>query len=194
MNEKYEESFDSSAELVTEPASCEKYRPALEYTFFQELIDNLPYALMTLLGSTVIIIGLKSSWWGWGLAILYAMYSITGVFWIILFLCPYCHLFNTRSCPCGYGRLAARWRAPKDSRLFREKYKKHIPVIVPLWFIPPLTGGIMLIKSFSWLLFLLLIIFILDAFMILPLFARKYGCTHCPQKDACPWMEGKDTI
>ena len=35
---------------------------------------------------------------------------------------------------------------------------------------------------------ILLIVFVVDAFVVLPLVSRLYGCGHCPQKADCPWM------
>jgi hypothetical protein len=106
-------------------------------------------------------------------------------------VCPYCRYWNTRACPCGYGRIAAKFRKKKSVEAFSEKFKKHIPVIVPLWFIPILVGVPFVIRSFSWALLVLLVVFALDAFVVLPLVSRKYGCKGCPQKETCPWMKDK---
>jgi hypothetical protein len=95
-------------------------------------------------------------------------------------------------CPCGYGRIAPKIRQIKDTSRFKEKFRKHILVIVPLWFIPVLVGAVLEVRSFSWSLLVLMIIFAIDAFVVLPLFSTKHGCADCPQKDSCPWMGGKD--
>jgi hypothetical protein len=64
-------------------------------------------------------------------------------------------------------------------------------VIVPLWFIPLLVGVPVLISRFSCLLLALIVIFAVDAFIILPLISTKHGCKECPQKETCPWMKLK---
>jgi hypothetical protein len=166
-------------------------KPAREYSHIQELVNNLPYIGMIVLGAAILIVGLDESAWAWITAAAYATYGLAGTFWVILFICPYCSYWNTKSCPCGYGLIAAKLRERKPGNRFNEKFKKHIPVIVPLWFIPILAGLPLLILGFSWLLLVLLVVFALDAFVILPVFSRQHGCKSCPQKDSCPWMGRK---
>jgi hypothetical protein len=173
--------------------SCEKYRPIHEYSHLQEFIDNLPYIIMIVSGAIILFIGLEMSVYGWIALGLFILYGIVGALWIIIFVCPYCHYYNTRTCPCGYGQIAAKLLSKKDGNLFIEKFKKHIPIIVPLWVIPVLAGGIFLILAFSLWMLALIIIFAIDSFIILPLISRRYGCAHCPQKDTCPWMGSKNS-
>jgi len=168
---------------------CKKYRPEIEYSHLQEIIDNLPYILMVLLGAAILLIGLKFSIYGWVASSLFILYGAIGTLWIIIFVCPYCHFFDTRACPCGYGQIAVSIRQKRDGDRFNEKFKKHIPVIVPLWVIPPIAATIFLILDFSFLILVILILFCIDSYVILPLISRKYGCAHCPQKDTCPWMK-----
>ena len=160
-----------------------------EYSPAQELINNTAYIVMVLLGSVILIVSYHGSVSGWVSACAYLAYGVAGSIWIMVFVCPYCRYFNTRSCPCGYGRIAARFRAKETVECFNEKFKKHIPVIVPLWFIPIVVGVVPIIRSFSLLLLVLLIIFAINAFIILPLVSTKHGCKECPQKETCPWMK-----
>ncbi|MHC4438148.1 MAG: hypothetical protein ACYS3S_12375 [Planctomycetota bacterium] len=164
-------------------------KPMREYSPAQELINNTAYIVMILLGAAILITGYGGSAGGWISAIAYLAYGIAGSVWIMVFVCPYCRYFNTRSCPCGYGRIAARFCAKKTIECFDDKFKKHIPVIVPLWFIPIVAGAIPLIRSFSLALLFLIIIFAINAFIILPLVSTKHGCKECPQKSTCPWMK-----
>jgi hypothetical protein len=148
---------------------------------------------MVVLGAVILRAGITASILGWILASVYLLYGIGGALWIMIFLCPYCHFWNTTACPCGYGRIAARLREKKlqegtDDNLFRKKFRRHIPVIVPLWFIPVVVGVVCIRSSFSWLLLVLLVVFAVDAFVVLPVLSRKHGCVECPQKDLCPWM------
>jgi hypothetical protein len=162
-----------------------------EYSPAQELINNIPYASMTVLGTVIFVVGFGSSAWGLTAAAAYLAYGAAGAFWIMIFVCPYCRYWNSRSCPCGYGRIAAKFREKSPVDRFNEKFRRHIPVIVPLWFIPVVAGLPLIIRSFSWVLLILLVIFALDAFVVLPLVSTKHGCKECPQKDTCPWMKGK---
>jgi hypothetical protein len=166
--------------------------PIEEYSYAQQIINNLPYVAMTLLGGVIFITGFANPVWGWICASAYVIYSVAGAFWIIIFVCPFCERHGTMCCPCGYGRIAARLRQKADVSLFRVKFKKHILVIVPLWFIPVLGGVVFAIRSFSWLMVILLVAFAFVSFVILPLFSKRHSCTHCPQKESCPWMGGKN--
>jgi hypothetical protein len=163
--------------------SMRQYLPA------QELINNAAYIVMVLLGTVILILSYGGSAGGWISAAAYLTYGIAGAVWIMIFVCPYCRYFDTRSCPCGYGRIAARFRAKETVECFNEKFKKHIPVIVPLWFIPIVAGVVPLIRSFSLPLLFLIIIFAINAFIILPLVSTKHGCKECHQKETCPWMK-----
>ena len=164
---------------------------AHRYSRAEELVNNLPYAAMAMLGAAIFVIGFQNPVCRWAAASAYLVYAVAGAFWIMIFLCPYCARWNTMNCPCGYSRIAARLRQKSDSRRFREKFKRHIPVIVPLWFIPILAGVPLVVRSFSWLLLVLLIVFALVAFVVLPLFSTKYGCADCPERNSCPWMGRK---
>ena len=163
-----------------------------EYSYAQQIVNNLSYVAMALLGAAIFVVGIANPIWGWLCASAYVIYILAGTFWIIVFLCPYSERHGTMCCPCGYGRIAARLRQKADVGLFREKFKKHILVIVPLWFIPVIAGVVFAVLSFSWLMVILLVVFALVAFVILPLFSKRHSCTHCPQKESCPWMRRKD--
>jgi hypothetical protein len=36
----------------------------------------------------------------------------------------------------------------------------------------------------------MLVVFIIDGFVVLPMVSKKYGCNQCDLKDICPWMGG----
>lgn len=165
--------------------------PSRGYSYAQQIVNNLPYAAMVLLGGAVFVVGFANPVWGWICASAYVIYGVAGAFWIMIFMCPYCRRWNTMSCPCGYGLIAARFRQKRDSSFFRDKFKKHIPVIVPLWLIPILVGVPLAVRSFSWPMIVLLVVFALVAFIVLPLFSKSHGCANCPEKNSCPWMGRK---
>lgn len=154
------------------------------------LIDNLPYAAMLILGAAVFWQSWSGREWATITALGYVAYGVLGAFWIMFFVCPYCHFYATRWCPCGYGQVAAKLRRRRDGEQFAHQFRRHIPVIVPLWFAPPIAAGFALFRQWSWPLLALVLIFIVNAFVVLPLVSRAYGCAKCPQKDGCPWMGG----
>jgi hypothetical protein len=156
------------------------------------LADNLPYLAMVLLGAATIWTGAAApGLWQVALAAGYAVYGVLGAAWIMIFVCPYCGFHGTTLCPCGYGYLSAKLRAKQCGSDFARQFKRHIPVIVPLWFLPLVAGGWALFCEFSWALAGLCAAFAVDAFVILPLMSKHYGCSACPQKDTCPWMGGR---
>jgi hypothetical protein len=175
---------------ATSPSDCLQSDSAPRVTPRQAWIDNLPYMAMIALGAAILWISVGSTPWHWALAAGYVVYGVLGAVWIMLFVCPWCHFYDTNFCPCGYGRIAARLRAKKDGDDFARRFRRYIPAIVPLWFLPPIVGAIFLCLSFSWTLLSLLVVFALNSYVILPLVSKHYGCTKCPQKDDCPWMGG----
>jgi hypothetical protein len=162
-----------------------------EYTHFQEIIHNIPYIVMIFLGAVVLVVAIGDSISSIIAAVAFLIYGLAGALWIMIFVCPYCGYWNTKSCPCGYGQIAAKLRKKRPIECFSEKFKKHIPVIVPLWLIPVFVGVPFIIRSFSWALLVLLVVFAIDAFVILPLVSTRHGCKDCPQRDTCPWMKNK---
>jgi hypothetical protein len=169
-------------------SGCE---PPKAYSRGQTVLANTPYALMLLLGAAVLAVGPFDPVWRILAAAAYVGYGMAGTLWIMIFLCPFCHFYSTRQCPCGYGQVAARLVAKQDGARFGEKFKKHIPVIVPLWLIPPVASVFFLRQEFSWPLLALVVAFALNSFIVLPLVSRKNCCTQCPQRDTCPWMGKK---
>lgn len=167
---------------------CRKYREKSEYSISRILANNIPYALMTLLGGIIFLLVLGFNFMGFAFMLLYIIYGIAGSLWIIVFMCPHCHYHGTNLCPCGYGAVSARLMAKGKVADFNRKFRRHIPVIVPLWIIPLLVGAYSLAQDFTLPMLLLLIVFAIDSFIILPLISRSYGCAHCPQKENCPWM------
>lgn len=168
--------------------NCDKYRPDKEYTHAEVFLDNFPYIFMGFIGCAINLAIFDMSLLGIALSFLYIAYTILGAIWIMVFVCPYCQYFATNLCPCGYGSISARFREKSSETKFSEKFKKHIPFIVPLWIIPLIEGVVYLFLDYNSLLLILVIVFIINSYVILPLLARIYGCGHCPQKNDCPWM------
>jgi hypothetical protein len=162
-----------------------------EYGRLEVVIANIPYVVMTNLGAAIFAVGWDGPVWNWVLASAYLLYGVFGVFLIVLFVCPFCAHHGTNSCPCGYGKIAAKGRKKQEIECFDKKFKTYIPMIVPLWFLPLIVGGYIAVQQFSWWYGTLLVVFAIDAFVILPLVSTQHGCKECPQRDTCPWMTQK---
>ena len=165
---------------------------ARAYRGIETFSHNLPYILMTVLGAIVLFRSFSGSAWAHLTAAGYVLYGLAGAFWIMVFVCPFCRFWDTNSCPCGYGKVAAKIRGRQAEDRFNEKFKKHIPVIVPLWFLPLAAAAPALVRGFSLGLVILVAAFVVDAFVILPRFSSQHGCRDCPQRQTCPWMGGKN--
>jgi MFS family permease len=159
-----------------------------EYRNIQTIIANVPYGAMVSIGSGAIAFGFSFSPWALAGAIVYFLYGVAGCFWIMIFMCPFCTYYATRGCPCGYGILSARLVRKGKQDCFSEKFRRHIPVIVPLWVIPVVCVVFALLQFFSWQVLGLVLLFAVNSFVILPLVSKRHSCAECPQKDDCPWM------
>ena len=160
-----------------------------EFTTPESIIANIPYAFMILIGTIIIAYTYGLTKLALTVVIGYLIYGIIGILWIIIFVCPFCAFYATKGCPCGYGMISMKIVKKGGGNCFPEKFKRHIPVIVPLWLIPAVCGGIALWSSFSWWLFSLVSCFVVESWIILPIVSKKHCCVDCPQKDECPWMK-----
>ena len=159
-----------------------------EYTRSQTIVANLPYGAMVVLGTATIAFACGFSARALVAAGGYFAYGIIGALWVMAFVCPYCAHYATRECPCGYGIMSASLVAKGDRISFPEKFRRHIPVIIPLWLIPVAFGGIAAWYSFSWWLIVLISGFVIESWVILPIVSRSHACVGCPQEASCPWM------
>ena len=182
-------SSESPAEPETPafpPSDCPM--PIVSHT--QEVIANIPYALMLLLGAAVCWLTFAGGLFGGLSAALYVAYGVAGAFWIMLFVCPFCHFYDTRLCPCGYGQIAVHLRPKRDGSLFARQFRRHIPVIVPLWFIPVIVGVVAMVRSFSWLMLILVVAFAINSFVLLPLLGPPVLLQRMPPKTNLP-LDGR---
>jgi hypothetical protein len=177
--------------LKSEAATLHSRIGMREYTRWETAAANIPYAAMILLGAATIALGFHLVPWAETGALAYAAYGVGGAVWIMVFVCPYCAYYGTRGCPCGYGTVAARLARKGDRECFAQKFKRHIPVIVPLWIAPLVAGTVALVQSFNGWLLGLVCAFALNSYVVLPLLAKRHSCGDCPQRDGCPWMPAK---
>lgn len=146
------------------------------------LLDNIPTIFLFILGFLIINIISNVA------AILYTIYAVVSVIWFWARICPYCHHFETYACPCGYGFISSRLFSRKDSSLFQKVFKRNILIVFPNWFIPLFVGLYLLIRQYSVKILVLLIIFSIVGFLIIPLISKLVGCKNCEIKEDCPWM------
>lgn len=125
------------------------------------------------------------------ISIAYFLYCLTSLIFIWKFICPHCYYFD-KICPSGYGKVSAKISKKGDMKKFREKFKYLVGVVSPAWFIPLIGGIIQIAIDFSWLLLIMILIFVVIAFIILPIESKKYSCRHCKQQSLCGWGRKKN--
>lgn len=166
---------DSS--LLMERKSCTKSIP-----LWLVLLDNIPTLGMYTLGTWILVYLSDLS------ALIYAIYSVSGIIWFWGRICPYCHHFNTRACPCGYGLLSAQFFKAREGKSFRKIFRQNIIFLFPGWFVPPLVAVSLLFLEYQSSLLFLTIIFSIIAFFLIPVVSKQVGCKNCEIRADCPWM------
>ena len=102
-------------------------------------------------------------------------------------ICTYCPSYGRARCSSGYGRAAAYLFKKGDRRKFSKMFKIYIPFLSIIWFLPLISSLFLLINEFSWALVVIVILFIIISFIVLPYYSRVHSCKKCPNKKECPW-------
>ena len=145
-------------------------------------LHNLPEYIMYVLGSIIM------AFFGILFLIAYVVYGFLSTLWYMRFVCTYCPHFDKIKCPSGYSIIAGKLFKKRDASKFEIMFKRHMGSVILSWFAPVIAGIYILINKVSIVMIILLVVFILDAFIILPWVSRKYGCNYCDLSDRCPWM------
>ena len=145
-------------------------------------LHNAPEVVMYILGSVIMFyLGL------WAM-IAFIGYFVFSTLWYMKFVCTNCPHYDNLRCPSGYASVVTKLFKKGDVKKFNASFKRNMGVVFPTWFAPVFAGIYLLYYTFTIPMVILLIVFIVDAFIILPIFSKKYGCQECDLKDKCPWM------
>ena len=120
-------------------------------------------------------------------AILYVIFCIIAIILFLKLICTYCPSYGRARCSSGYGRAAAYLFKKGDRRKFSKMFKIYIPFLSIIWFLPLISSLFLLINEFSWALVVIVILFIIISFIVLPYYSRVHSCKKCPNKKECPW-------
>jgi len=107
-------------------------------------------------------------------------------------VCPYCYHYTACTCPAGYHYISTRFFEPKEGRDFADQFRRSIVVIFPGWFLPPVLGLYLLVVDFSWPVAVVVLLFCLVGFWILPKVSRR-PCEECENAESCPWGKKSPT-
>jgi hypothetical protein len=145
-------------------------------------VDNAPTAAMFALGTIL-------TWrLGWGFGAGYLAYCVLAIIAFWGRICPWCHHFGTRACPCGYGVVAPLLFKARTGREFRQVFRANIVIMFPCFFVPPIAGAVLLWSGTTRPILAVLVAFCLIAFAVIPMISRLVGCKGCEIRDQCPWM------
>lgn len=149
------------------------------------LLDNIPTLLMLVLGFLIIK---QLTLTG---AIFYGVYAAISIIWFWVFICPYCHHYDTYACPCGYGMISSRLFKRKEDKSFSKVFRHNIAIQYPNWFIPVGFAVYLMITSYSVVILVLTVSFVITGFIIIPTISKLVGCKNCEIKADCPWMANR---
>ena len=145
--------------------------------------ENAALICMYLLGT--VLLSLLS----WPVGLLYLAYCLASNLLYMAWTCPYCAHYAAATCPAGYHLLfGGRFRA-QPGKAFREQFRRGVTILTPGWLLPPLAGGYLLITSFSWLGLVLVLLFCVVGFLVLPMDSRRH-CAGCANRDCPRWIAG----
>ena len=145
-------------------------------------LDNVPTVVMFVLGAALVWL----VWWP--LSVVFIAYCCLSIVLFWRLICPYCHHFDTRACPCGYGVIASRLFGRREGPDFRTVFKQRIGIMFPAWIVPFVAGVYLLWTDPSWDVLGLLLAFCIVGFVLIPAISKYVGCKGCEIKDDCPWM------
>ena len=137
----------------------------------------------SLIGMYLSGIALTSLLW-WPAGLIYLFYCLLSNLLVMVFICPYCYNCRTASCHSGYHYIA-RYFPVKKGKTFSIQFKRFIKVVYPLWILPILAAGYLLIKQMSWVIITLTALFCVLGVVIVPLSSRSV-CQKCINGKNCP--------
>ncbi|MBN2388244.1 MAG: hypothetical protein JXB85_14600 [Anaerolineales bacterium] len=140
--------------------------------------ENAFQIVMYIVGA--VIIGLV--WWP--LAAIYLAYCILSNVLFMAWVCPYCGHYSLGTCASGFHILSGRRFKAKLGTTFARQFRRNVSWMALGWFLPPIAGIYLLIVDFSWAILVLLSVFCVVAFWLLPESSRKH-CEGCETGD-CP--------
>jgi hypothetical protein len=146
------------------------------------LLDNVPTVILFILG--FLIINKISTI----IALIFGSYALFSVVWFWAKICPYCHHYNSRACPCGYGVISSKFFKEGTGKSFKKVFRRNISIQFPNWFVPLAFAIYLISSSFTKEILVLTIFFVLIGFVIIPFVSKLVGCKNCEIREDCPWM------
>lgn len=108
-------------------------------------------------------------------------------------VCTFCSNAHLNRCHSTMGVISRSLFQGRDTATFTRQFKRHVAVLFPDWFIPPIAALGQLLSGFTFSTLVLLVLFCLVAFVILPVFSSKGTCDECAVREECPWSKARSS-
>lgn len=142
------------------------------------LRENAWQLVMYVLGMALLAL------WNWLLAPAYLALGLLSNVVYMAKICPYCGHYGLGTCKAGFHLLSGGRFKPQPGQTFAKQFRKWVWVMFPGWFLPPLAGIVLLLQRFSWTVLILLVLFCVVGFWVLPQDSKRH-CDDCDMVD-CP--------
>ncbi len=153
------------------------------------LRENAALILMYVLGAI-----LAALLW-WSLALVYVGYCILSNVLYMAWICPYCPHYAAGTCPAGYHIISQQRFKPAAGKAFAGQFNLGVMMLAPGWFLPSVIGLYLVFARFSWGVVVLLALFCVIGFWILPTDSQRHceGCDNedCPRRKRKPAASGE---
>lgn len=126
------------------------------------------------------------------LGVFYLLSSLGANYLYMAWICPYCGHYVLGTCAAGFDLLSGQRFQPRPGRTFGTEFRRRVWVLYPGWFLPPLASLFLLLSHFAWSILILLAVFCVVAFWLLPAAAQKH-CVQCETAD-CPRYPKKRSL
>jgi hypothetical protein len=126
---------------------------------------------------------------GWYYSLIYLAFCGFSLLWFMRFICTHCGNARLGRCPSTVGATSARLFEKRAPQYFRRQFRLNVGILFPCWFAPPLAAIYRLVTGFTYQLLVLLVVFALVAFVILPLASSRRTCEDCVMKLQCAWVK-----
>jgi len=151
----------------------------------KKALESLPMYVMWTLGALIFY------QLGWLFAVTYLFYCVFSIIWFMRMICVYCGNARMNRCSSGMGQMSSRLFEPRSLKDFRRQFKYNVTCQFPVWFVPPIAAGYLLYEEFSYIVVVLLVVFLIEAFGIYPYMSTRKTCEDCTMRNVCPYKRGK---
>ena len=159
---------------MSNPSACLPH-----YHWRVPLLENAVWVAVYLLGSAIMALAHPAA------AGAYLAYSLVCMYLVLpRLVCTSCGYYG-QTCHSGQGRIASWLFAARPQTSFRSAFR-HMRLAAPVFLVPLIAGGVLLVLRFSLTLAVATILFGILALGVTRFITTRLGCPHCQQRNVCP--------